>query len=103
MSRRTLKDLAKEPITVLSAMAGATLLTLTVMASDVPASGSASTDARQVGGPTAADLRTGPFPRLEGLVLPRPEAPAREAADCSHAEVRGATRSGRLFVPGPGA
>lgn len=89
-----MKDLVREPLTVLSAMAGAALLALSLSASDgrpVP-SGPAVADAKAA--PAALDLRTGNDPRLEALVLPELEEKVPEAADCALAKARGAQAEG---------
>ncbi len=83
-----MKDLAREPLTVLSAMAGAALLALSLSAPDArPASaGPAVAEAKTAA--AVLDLRTGSDPRLDALVLPDLEERAREAADCALSKTR---------------
>lgn len=103
MSRRKLKDLAQEPLTALSAMAGAALLALTLSASEAPGVASAAAVAAQAPDPGAAELRAGAGPRLQLFALPDLEALAHDAADCALAEVRDLTEGQRLFFLQRGA
>jgi hypothetical protein len=88
MSRRSIKDLAREPLTVLSVMAGAALLALSLSASDARPVPSGPAVASANAAPTALDLRTGSDPRLDALALPGLDERAREAADCALAKAR---------------
>lgn len=82
MNRRSLHDLAQEPLLALSAMAGAALLALTLSASDTPA---AAHEVASVGPAAAAEHRAGPGPRLQVFALPDLKDVTRDAAECSMA------------------
>lgn len=83
-----MKDLAREPLTVLSAMAGAALLALSLTGADARPTWSGPAVADASAAATALDLRMGSDPRLDALALPDLEERAREAADCALSEAR---------------
>lgn len=83
-----MKDLAREPLTVLSAMAGAALLALSLTGSDARPVSSGPAVAEAKAAAAALDLRTGSDPRLDALALPDLEERAREAADCALSKAR---------------
>lgn len=101
MSRRSLKEFVQEPLTALSAMAGAALLALTLGTADRPAAVSTHAVAH-ASGPAAGDLRSGPAPRLEVFALPDLQGLARQGAECERAKLHEAS-AGYGFILRPGA
>lgn len=83
-----MKDLAREPLTVLSAMAGAALLALSLTGADARPVSSGPAVAEAKAAAAVLDLRTGSDPRLDALALPGLEERAREGADCALAKAR---------------